>query len=159
MPGRFMGGSVFLPGSKGAGRCPAVDTHAFTPVVNSYQPLVPAGADFLTHQAVRHRVESPGYLHVPVRMDDAAARFKEAEALFWQGPKRRFLHLQEVGIHLLASRPVDTYPGYSAVPALEEAVQFLQAIEAPPFKGIAFEIAVATLVDSLFLGMARSTNN
>ena len=87
-----MGGPVLVPGSEGAGGRPGVDTHAFRPIIDPHQAFVPTGADFFAYQPVGHRVESSGHFHMPVGMYDAGAYFKEAETLFRQGFKRRFLH-------------------------------------------------------------------
>jgi hypothetical protein len=76
-------------------------------------------------------------------MDGAGTHFKETEALRGHRLKRRFLHLQEKGVHLLAGCPVDTHPGYGAVPALKEGIQILQAVEAPSFESIIFDAATA----------------
>ena len=115
-----MGRPVLIPGSEGAGGRPGVNADALSLVIDPDQAVIPAGPDFLTHQPVRHRVEGPGHFHMAVGMDGAGAHFEEAEALLRQGLERRFLHFQEVGIHLLAGRPMDTHPGYGAVPVLEE---------------------------------------
>jgi hypothetical protein len=52
---------------------------------------------------------------------------------------------------------MDAYPGYGAVPALEEGVQLLKATEFPPFEGIVLEIVTAALDDTLLLRMTRPT--
>ena len=49
---------------------------------------------------------------------------------------------------------MDTHPGYGAVPALKEVVQFLQTVKAPSFKSVILDVAAASLGNALLLGMA-----
>jgi hypothetical protein len=80
---------------------------------------------------------------------------KQAETLRWQGFQGRLLHFQEVGVDLLPSPPMDTHPGYGAVPVLEEGIQLLQTVKPSAFEGIVLEVVTATLNHTLFLRVTR----
>jgi hypothetical protein len=156
LTGRLVGGAMLIQRIEGAGGSSCVNADTLSLVIDPDQALIPVDPYLLTQQPVRYRVEGSAHLHVAIQMDRAGTHLKETEALCRHGLKRRFLYLQEVGIHLLACPPMDAYPGHGAVPALKEAVQFLQAVEPPSFEGIILEVATAALDDTLLLGMAWS---
>ena len=52
-----------------------------------------------------------------------------------------------------AGGPGDAQSGHGTVPAFEVRVQLLQAVKAPSFEGIVFDVATPSLGDALLLGM------
>jgi hypothetical protein len=138
LAGWLVRGPMLISGVEGAGGRPGVNPHTFPLIVDSNQAIIPAGTDFLTYQTIRHRIEGSAHFHMTVGMDGAGADFEEAEAFLRQRFQRRFLHLQELGIHLLARGTVNAYPGYGAVPALQEGSKALQAVKTSSFEGVVF---------------------
>src|SRR5207302_1178974 len=67
--------------------------------------------------------------------------------------QRRLLDLQEVGQDLAPGGAVDAELGYGPVPALQELVVLLQALEPAALERVALDVAAAALLDALLLGM------
>src|SRR5438132_2458049 len=152
---RLVGGAVVGRGGEGARGLLEVNAHGLLAVIDADQPLVPAHSDRLADQVMRRAVEGALDFNVAVRMDRAGPDLEELEALFGQRSQGRLLDFQEVGQDLAASGAVNSELGRLPVPALEELVELLQALEAATLECVVIDVAAGPFLYTLLLGVAR----
>jgi hypothetical protein len=88
---------------------------------------------------------------VAIGVDGALTAAEERKALGREGLQRRLLDLDKVGPDLSAGRAVNAQPGDRPIPLPQEGVVRVEAVEAPAFQRVGFDIAATALLLPVFL--------